>query len=120
MANHPNRLLLALATLRHNDPTDGVNLDLLSLCAKMPHLGVALHAATILEARGYVVLKRSTLLEENRLQITPTGVAEAARLRVPLWRRWTTDRDLVGKLAGAAVGAVIGVIGTGVIRFLWH
>jgi hypothetical protein len=120
MANHPNRLLLTLASLTHGDPTDGVNLDMLSLYAKMPHLGIALNTATILEGRGYAVVKRSTRLEENRLQITPTGVAEAARLRLPFWRRWMTDRDVVGKLTVAAAGSILAAAVTGCLRLLGH
>ena len=120
MANHPNRLLLALAMLRQNDATAEAKLEILSPCAKLPHLGVARDAATILEARGHITLKRSTVLEENRLQLTPAGVAEAARLRIPVWRRWMADRDLVGRLACTVVGAVIGVVGTGLVRLFWH
>ena len=120
MAIYPNRLLVSLASLTHSDPTDGVNLDMLSWYSKMPHMGIGLNAATILEGRGFAMEKRSTRLEENRLQITPTGVAEAARLRIPFWRRWMTDRDLVGKLAVVAVGAFFTAIGTGVLRLFWH
>jgi hypothetical protein len=120
MANHPNRLLLALASLTHSDPMDGVNLDMLSSYAKVPHLGIGLNGATILEGRGFAVVKRSTRLEENRLQITPAGVAEAARLCLPVWWRWMFDREMVGKLAVAVVATIIGVAGNGVLRFLWR
>jgi hypothetical protein len=119
MIREANRLLLALAALTHNNPTDGVNLNVLSPFAKMPDLGVGLDAATILEAQGYVTLTRSTRLEENRLQITPVGVAEAARLRLPFWRRWASDKPLVRQLIAGVIGAVLGAAATGLGRLLW-
>jgi hypothetical protein len=81
-------------------------------------LGEALKAATILQGQGYATLERGRL-EENRLQITPAGVAEAARLGLPFWRRWLADAALVRQIAAGAVGALIGVIGTSLTRLLW-
>ena len=84
----------------------------------MSDLGFALRTAIILEARGYATLERSRL-EENRLQITPAGVAEAARLRVPFWRRWLADETLIRQFAVGAVGALLGAIATSLTRLLW-
>src|SRR4051812_16296844 len=82
MKRHANRLLLTLDRATSSGRAEGAPLGYLSPCAKMPDLGVGMHAAIILEAHGYATLERSTRLEENRLQITGAGVAEADRLRL--------------------------------------
>jgi hypothetical protein len=114
MMRDAKRLLLALDLLTHSGLADPVCLHVLSPSAKVPDLGVGRHAAIILEAAGYVSLERSTRVGENRLQITPTGVAEAVRLRLPFWKQWLADKALV---AGVISGVIVAA-GNGALRLL--
>jgi hypothetical protein len=85
----------------------------------MCYPGEAIQPATLLEARGYITLKRSNILEDNYLQITPAGVAEAARLRLPFWKRWLADQTLVRQMVAAMIGGIIVTVGNGVLRLLF-
>jgi hypothetical protein len=118
MNAHAWRLLLALYRATHGDPLDSAPLVVVSGWAKLPHLGVGLHAALLLQARGFIRLERSTVLEDNRLQLTEAGVAEATRLQLPFWKRWASDKRLVRDLAAACVGALVTAVRGVVIKLL--
>ncbi len=118
MNTDAKHLLQALNRLTHGDPMDGVRLDMLSASAKTPHLGAALNAAILLEAGGFVRLERSTRLEENRLQITGPGVAEAARQQLGFWKRWANNSSLVQQLVLLCIGALLTVAGGAAVRWL--
>jgi hypothetical protein len=112
MNAHSRRLLQALYRATHGDPLDSAPLIVVSGWAKLPHLGVAREAAILLKAAALIHLERSTVLEENRLRLTEAGVAEAARLNLPFWKRWASDKDLVQKLVLLAVAAVFSFVGS--------
>lgn len=118
MSNHERQVLLGLDCRTHSNPADIVSLHALWPYTNVPNLGAALHAATILESRGFIKLDRETVLEDNRLQITPAGIAEAARLRLPFWKRWLSDVALVRALAAAVLGGIVVKVGDGLLRLL--
>jgi hypothetical protein len=118
MTTHANRLLQAIDRVTNGDPLHDSPLIVVSAAAKMPNLGEALHAAILLEAAGFVRLERSNILEDNRLRLTVTGVAEAWRLGLPFWKRWATDTSLVKQLALLCIGAVFGVASSIVVKVL--
>src|SRR5690348_14332587 len=95
MNAHARHLLLALHRATNGDPLDSAPLVVVSGYARIPYPGQALQPAILLEAAGLIRMDRSTTLEENRLQITVAGVAEAVRLSQPFWKRWVGDRNLV-------------------------
>jgi hypothetical protein len=114
-----NRLLLTVNDLNHSDPREIVELLIAYQPAKFPCPGPALDAARLLEAKGFITREPSSRLEENRLRITPTGVQEAERLRLPFWRRWASDKTLVRQVITGCIGAVIGACGTELVRQLF-
>jgi hypothetical protein len=110
MSDHQKRLLRAVNGLNDSDPMNCVGLAMACACAKMD-MGAGLKAAVLLQARGLLKVERSTRLEENRLHLTETGVEVAERLRLPVWRRWASDRVVVQPLVIGVFGAVIGAFG---------
>ena len=120
MASHTIKLLLELDRVANSSPLRAVNLHVLSAGAKMPHLGVGLHAATLLEAQGLAMVSRSSVLEDNCLQITSAGVAAAHHRRLPFWKRWLSDTTLVRPLLASVIGGTIVAVVNQVVRFLSH
>jgi hypothetical protein len=117
--NPQNRLLLAVNDLNHSDPREVVELLIAYPRAKFDYPGDALEAARLLEARGLITLEPSTRLEENRLRVTPAGVVEAGRLRLPLWRRWAADQTTVRQLITGCIGGVVGAVCTWLVPQLF-
>jgi hypothetical protein len=119
MNNLANRLLKALHQLTDGDPTNSTTLITASGLAKISDPPAEVfRSAIILEAKGFIRLERSATLGEIRLQITGAGVAEAARLDLPFWKRWASDRDLVQKVVLLAIGALFGVAGGVAVKLL--
>jgi hypothetical protein len=118
MTNHAKRLLLSLDRLTQSGQLDEASLHLLAPCAGISDLGVAMRLMKILEARGYATVKHSTIPEQNYLQITPSGIEEAMRLKLPFWKRWMADQALMRQMAAAVIGGIIVAAGNTLVRWL--
>ncbi len=118
MTNDANRLLLAPDRMTQSGEFDEASLHLLAQCARITDLGVAVPVMKILEVHGYATVKHSTMPEQNYLQITPIGIEEAMRLKLPFWKRWVSDQALVRQLTAAVIGGVIVAIGNVVMKWM--
>ena len=100
---HAKRLLLSLARLSDRDPH--VLVDLADLGKTVREAGLDLEktkaAVQFLRQRGWA--RFEVRADKGCAQITPAGIAQAARLQMGLWRRLAHDRTIRIALLGSLV-----------------